>query len=165
FFIIKAIEITDSVLTQWFLSTGIFSYYFCVYGRLSPQAIVLVLTGFLGGAGAVPPLAIVWVGLMIPTRAQQKWLGSKPVIGCNNNHMGGMLYVTMQYSSTLGATGVDPGMVTSIEGLPEYFSNKKYGASLTTIWLAIGLENLRGRPIAMADDFWRGRSSNSTSIG
>uniref|UniRef100_A0A915I991 Uncharacterized protein n=1 Tax=Romanomermis culicivorax TaxID=13658 RepID=A0A915I991_ROMCU len=35
-----------------------------------------VLKGFLGGVGAVPPLANVGVGLTISTRAEQKWPGS-----------------------------------------------------------------------------------------
>uniref|UniRef100_A0A915JH12 Uncharacterized protein n=1 Tax=Romanomermis culicivorax TaxID=13658 RepID=A0A915JH12_ROMCU len=34
---------------------------------------------FLGGAGAVPPLTNVGVGVTILTRAQQKWSGSEPV--------------------------------------------------------------------------------------
>uniref|UniRef100_A0A915IKV2 Uncharacterized protein n=1 Tax=Romanomermis culicivorax TaxID=13658 RepID=A0A915IKV2_ROMCU len=34
--------------------------------------------GFLGGAGAVPPLANAGIGVIIPTRAQQKWPGSIP---------------------------------------------------------------------------------------
>uniref|UniRef100_A0A915LBW2 Uncharacterized protein n=1 Tax=Romanomermis culicivorax TaxID=13658 RepID=A0A915LBW2_ROMCU len=38
-----------------------------------------MLKGFLGGAVAVPPLANVGVGVIIPTRAQQKWLGSEPL--------------------------------------------------------------------------------------
>uniref|UniRef100_A0A915J9M6 Uncharacterized protein n=1 Tax=Romanomermis culicivorax TaxID=13658 RepID=A0A915J9M6_ROMCU len=37
------------------------------------------MSGFLGGAGAVPPLANVGVGVTIPTRAQHKWPGSGPV--------------------------------------------------------------------------------------
>uniref|UniRef100_A0A915L6K6 Uncharacterized protein n=1 Tax=Romanomermis culicivorax TaxID=13658 RepID=A0A915L6K6_ROMCU len=38
-----------------------------------------MLKGLLGGAGAVPPLANVRVGVTIATRAQQKWPGSGPV--------------------------------------------------------------------------------------
>uniref|UniRef100_A0A915HNB3 Uncharacterized protein n=1 Tax=Romanomermis culicivorax TaxID=13658 RepID=A0A915HNB3_ROMCU len=38
-----------------------------------------MLKGFLGGAGAVPPLANVGIGVTIPIRAQQKWPGSGPL--------------------------------------------------------------------------------------
>uniref|UniRef100_A0A915L5U7 Apple domain-containing protein n=1 Tax=Romanomermis culicivorax TaxID=13658 RepID=A0A915L5U7_ROMCU len=42
---------------------------------------VTVVKGFLGGAGAVPPLAYVGIGVIILTRAQQKWPGLDPWIG------------------------------------------------------------------------------------
>uniref|UniRef100_A0A915JIW4 Uncharacterized protein n=1 Tax=Romanomermis culicivorax TaxID=13658 RepID=A0A915JIW4_ROMCU len=56
-----------------------------------------MLKGFLGGAGAVPPLAIVGVGPTIPTETQQKWPGSEPVPWSN---------------------GEVPGTVTIVERLP-----------------------------------------------
>uniref|UniRef100_A0A915I5B0 Uncharacterized protein n=1 Tax=Romanomermis culicivorax TaxID=13658 RepID=A0A915I5B0_ROMCU len=58
--------------------------------RLGPSPVISIassnqstntflLKGFLGGVVAVPPLANVWVGVTIPTRAQQKWSGLGPV--------------------------------------------------------------------------------------
>uniref|UniRef100_A0A915IWL4 Uncharacterized protein n=1 Tax=Romanomermis culicivorax TaxID=13658 RepID=A0A915IWL4_ROMCU len=42
--------------------------------------------GFLAGAGAVPPLANVRVGVIILTRAQQKWLGSRSADWMNHQY-------------------------------------------------------------------------------
>uniref|UniRef100_A0A915IMU9 Uncharacterized protein n=1 Tax=Romanomermis culicivorax TaxID=13658 RepID=A0A915IMU9_ROMCU len=77
----------------------------------------ITLKGSLDGAGAVPPLANVGVFVTIPTTAQQKWPGSGPLDRLQLQSYGGMLYVTIQHPSPLGATKGPPDTVTNVEGL------------------------------------------------
>uniref|UniRef100_A0A915IJZ5 Protein MAK10 homolog n=1 Tax=Romanomermis culicivorax TaxID=13658 RepID=A0A915IJZ5_ROMCU len=55
-----------------------------------------MLKEFLGGAGAVLPLAKVVVGVTIPTTAHQKRPGSEPVTWLKHQSYGWLLYVTIR---------------------------------------------------------------------
>uniref|UniRef100_A0A915HQ11 Uncharacterized protein n=1 Tax=Romanomermis culicivorax TaxID=13658 RepID=A0A915HQ11_ROMCU len=53
----------------------------------------------MGGAGAVPPLANVRVGVTIPTKCQQKWRGSESMDGLKNQFYGWNFIVSGKHKS------------------------------------------------------------------
>uniref|UniRef100_A0A915KUF0 Uncharacterized protein n=1 Tax=Romanomermis culicivorax TaxID=13658 RepID=A0A915KUF0_ROMCU len=95
------------------------------------------LKGFLAGAGAVPPLANVRLGVTISTRAQQKWSGSECVdwlkhqsYGCNIIHPYVIHFIQIDWS--MMPEEITKTEITTLTGLHRMINGTRSLRHLTT---------------------------------